>query len=187
MRTTWTAFFCLFLAACGGDDKTSASSSETGASTGTTGTTDAGTGGSSTDAPTTGGGTDSGTGSGTDSASTGGETPVTVEDPRAMCMGNPLLPDFEQSTPPVAAPALMAQALGGGKVAVTETEYEENCGFTLTPVASAEAGTVTVTYETAGEPADCLCSFTIEYTLTGLTPGAWTIQSGALSTMVDVT
>lgn len=185
MRTPWIAFLLAGLVACSTETKTS-----TGTGGGSTGTDSAGTdtttgsSGDSSGAPTTGG-TDSG--SGTGSSTTGDETEVSVEDSRSMCMGNPLLPDLDANPPPVAAPALMAQALGGGKVAVTETEYEDNCGYTLTPVVVADAGTVTITYDTTGDEADCICLFTIDYTLAGLPPGTWTIVSGALSAMVDVT
>jgi hypothetical protein len=174
-----TPLLLLLLAtACSTEAKTS-----TGAGTGTDSTEGTGTG---TDA-TTGTGTDTPTGSGTtDAGSTTGGVDVTVENPSAVCEGNPLLPD-DLHTPTAGAPMLTAMALGGGKVAVTEIEYEENCGFTLTPVAAVEAGVISIAYETEGEPADCVCLFKVEYTLGGLPPGSWTINSGELSTMVDVT
>lgn len=186
MRTPTLTFLLAGLLACGGDDNTSAGS-DAGPDTTTDATGSAGTtssGGSSSD-PTTGG-SDSGS-SGTDATATTGSVEIGVEDAQAMCVGHPLFPD-DLHTPPAAAPALTAKALGGGAVAVQETEYEDSCGYTFTPVIlEAGAATLTLGYETSGEPADCICLFTIDFTLTGLSPGTWTIVRGDLSVIVDVT
>src|SRR5690606_11264777 len=117
-----------------------------------------------------------------------GEEPaplVTIEESSAMCVADPTNLEPESNLEP-GVPSLTAKALGDGKVAVSETEYEENCGYVLTPVVSVEPGTVTISYETSGEAADCVCAFTIDTTLAGLTPGEWTIVSGELSATVDV-
>lgn len=105
-----------------------------------------------------------------------------------MCVGQPPLLPEELGSPPISAPGLSAMALGGGKVAVTETEYVSNCGYSFTAVPEEAApNTISITYEHTGSEADCECNFTIDFTLSGLSPGTWTISSGALSAMVDVT
>ena len=159
--------------ACSADNKTSASTddSSTGANT------DA-----NTTSPTSSGASES-------ASSSGGEPNIVAESTDQVCEGQPgaLLPD-QLHTPPLAAPALTATALGAGEVAVKETEHAENCGYTLTAVPElSDANTITLTYQTMGEIADCECSFTIDVKLSGLTPGSWTIKSGALEATVDVT
>ena len=188
MRTTLAITLTLCLAACGTEDKTSdasdsASGSATGSASDATGETSGPTSGP-TWGPTSG---ESASGE-SGGATTGGQSSVVAEDSRSMCIGQPPLLPEELGSPPISAPGLSAMALGGGKVAVTETEYVSNCGYSFTAVPEETApNTISITYEHTGSEADCECNFTIDFTLSGLSPGTWTINSGALSAMVDVT
>ena len=84
-------------------------------------------------------------------------------------------------------PALMASAIGGGKVEVTELAHGATCCVILTPELTVEGSTIDVSYAESGEPCDCICCYTIHFTLVDVPVGAWTIVSGALSVDVDVT
>lgn len=170
MRIWLSLSLTLALAACGSDNKTSDSDGSTSAATE-----------AETDTPTTDAAESSG--------STGGESKIVVDDTQRVCEGNPggLLPG-DLHTPPLSAPGLVVTPLGGGKITISETEYVENCGYEFTAVPELTApNTLSITYQAMGEIADCECNFTIDSTLSGLSPGTWTIESGELTAMVDVT
>ena len=52
--------------------------------------------------------------------------------------------------------------------------------------ADTATNTVTVSYEETGDPCDCMCVYNLNYTLTGLTAGDWTINADGDTTTVNV-
>lgn len=92
----------------------------------------------------------------------------------------------QASTGGVEPPSLTATSLGGGKVAVHETGHDATCCLTLVPQIAVDGATITVTYVDTGDPCDCVCTYTIDFTLLAVPSGTWTIVSGALSTDVTV-
>ncbi len=112
---------------------------------------------------------------------------ISVEGPSAVCDEGDPIGASTGGTTGGDTPALMASAIGGGKVEVTELAHGATCCVTLTPELTVEGSTIDVSYAESGEPCDCICSYTIHFTLVDVPVGAWTIVSGALSVDVDVT
>lgn len=83
---------------------------------------------------------------------------------------------------------LTVTASGGGEVAVVHESVSGTCcvGFDVVADADAAAMTVAVTYEETGDPCDCMCAYDFAYSLTGLTPGDWTITAAGDTATVTV-
>lgn len=186
---------CVVLVACSTKDETSASAGPT-TTTGvsdSTGGTDATSG--STSASTTTATTVSTSTTPTTEATSGSSggcggvigCGISVEGPTAVCdKGDPI----EASTGGTTGgdvPSLTVTPLGGGKVDVSEVAFSATCCLTLTPEISVDGASIAITYAESGEPCDCICSYTIHFTLVDVPVGAWTIVSGSLSAEVDVT
>lgn len=86
------------------------------------------------------------------------------------------------------ASVLHAAAAGAGAVSVTHDGVGGSCcvGFDVAAETDEAAATVSVTYEETGEPCDCICTYNLAYTLTGLSAGDWTIEAAGDSTTVTV-
>ena len=179
------------LAACGADKDTTAGTTDTSAEStaGEPNTSSLTTTGDTTVTPTTTGDT---TGpettatptttdvSTTDQTSTGcaGDCGVVVvEGPTSLC---------DENDPSMVPPTLMAVAGGPGKIDVTETGYETSCCLELDPSAKIDGMTIHIDYAEVGDPCDCICYYTINYTLSGVTSGTWSVVSSGQSVDVDV-
>lgn len=197
-RLTLLALLTL-TAACGADTDTTAGTTDTSAEStaGEPNTSALTTTGDPTVTPTTAGDTtESGTttqgttttatpsttdvSSTTDQTSTGcaGDCGVVVvEGPTSLC---------DENDPNMVPPTLMAVAGGPGKIDVTETGYETSCCLELDPSAKIDGMTINIDYTEVGDPCDCICYYTINYTLSGVTSGTWSVVSGGQSVDVDV-
>jgi hypothetical protein len=115
----------------------------------------------------------------TEASSTGcaGDCGVAVENPSSLC---------DEDDPNMVPPSLIAYAGEAGKIDVTESGFETSCCLMLEPSVVVEGMTLNVSYTESGDPCDCICYYTITYTLAGLAPGTWTVVSGPQSVDVDV-
>jgi len=173
---------CAALAlACGGKDEpttTEGSSSST---------TDPGTA-QSTSSSSTDPMTGSSTGDLTTTSSTSSTTGPACETAPADCG---VVVDGVMSScpdPPSATSELVVEALGPGQIKITEFGHDSNCNLTITPAVKLLAGnSIFVTYEIGGMPMDgCSCKYDITATLTGLSPGTWTVTVLPYEEKVDV-
>lgn len=180
---------CLLLVlalGCGAKDETTdGTDSEPGttAAASTTGTTAAATTGDGTTAePTTAASTGTSTGDGTTAAAPPCETSPDDCDVQVSDVGS-----FCPDTPP-AKDELVLEALGPGKLRITEVGRDSACNITIgTKVTFAPNRLIIVTYEIMGTPDDsCTCKHEVTTTLDGLAPGTWEVLVGSWSGMVDV-
>lgn len=174
--------------ACGGKDGSTAGSASSDTGAPASSTTDA-TAAATTGLPTTG---PASTGDATSSGSTGGESStgeapncetssddcgVTVSDESSVCPEPP--PDKDE---------LKLEVLGPGKIKVTEVGRDSACNVTIGSVVSlAPHRELYVTYEVFGQPDNsCICKFDVTSTISGLTPGLWTVYVGSYEGKVEV-
>ncbi len=85
-------------------------------------------------------------------------------------------------------------AMGGGLSAVSEKdgvhvvdEYPYSCcaTFDVAVAVSLDKHWATASYTNVGDKCDCMCRYEVRYTIGGLEPGTWTIESPTGAT-VDV-
>lgn len=173
--------------ACGGKDETTATGGSSTGAPASTSNADA----ESTAAPTTGGSTTDAATTAAESSSGGssstGEAPncetssddcgVVVTDESSVC------PD-----PPPAKDELLLELLAPGKIKVTEVGRLSACNITIGSIVSFGPNyELYVTYEIFGQPNDtCTCKFDVTSTISGLTPGHWTVIVGSYQGEIDV-
>ena len=173
--------------ACGGKDETTATGGSSTGAPASTSNADAEstaaptTGGSTTDAATTAAESSSGGSSSTGEApkceTSSDECGVVVTDESSVC------PD-----PPPAKDELLLELLAPGKIKVTEVGRLSACNITIGSIVSFGPNyELYVTYEIFGQPNDtCTCKFDVTSTISGLTPGHWTVIVGSYQGEIDV-
>ena len=183
----------VLIVACGDKDTTTEPATEpatSGAQT-TTGDTTAAEAGTTVEAPTTGDATTGAVGTTTyepmttsdpmtttgDTTGCSGDCGVVIEMASSMC---------DEQNPDMVPPSLVAEANGPGAIKVTEMGFETSCCLELSPGAYIEDMTLFISYAEVGEPCDCICYYTIDYVISGLASGTWTVESGAQSVDVEV-
>ncbi len=175
----------VLVVACGDKDTTTEPATEPATSGAqTTGDTTAAEAGTTVETPTTGDDT-TGVGPTTGEAmtttgeamTTTGGSEVVIEMASSMC---------DEQNPNMVPPSLAAEANGPGAITVTEMGFETSCCLELSPSAYIEDMTLFVSYAEVGDPCDCICYYTIDYVISGLASGTWTVESGAQSVDVDV-
>lgn len=92
----------------------------------------------------------------------------------------------DEQNPDMVPPLLAGKAAGPGMIAVSEAGFAASCCLMLEPDISIAGDRIEVTYKEIGEPCDCICYYAIEYLLTGVAAGTWTVASGAQSFDVEV-
>lgn len=160
----------LVVAACGGKDGTTDVSGSTG---GTTEGTSMGTSAADTTEPTSAGTTAPTSGDMCEGDGCG----VGVEMVNALC---------DENDPSMVPPTLTATSPAAGTIDVSEAGYEASCCLTFEPDLTVAGLTIDVVYTPVGDPCDCICYYALDYQITGLASGTWTIVSGAQSVDVEV-
>jgi hypothetical protein len=82
--------------------------------------------------------------------------------------------------------SLIVTDMGGGTVHVDHMAWQGNCCTDVAVTLAAKAPNVDVTYVETGEQCFCMCRFDLDYDLSGLTPGDWTIHAAGDTATVTV-
>lgn len=82
--------------------------------------------------------------------------------------------------------SLTVTAAGAGAIQVLHLNVQDSCCLDH-EVKTAVSGTdLTVTYESSGDPCDCVCGYDYSYSVSGLEAGDWTVTAGDSSATVTV-
>lgn len=113
----------------------------------------------------------------------GGETAaINVENYRSSeCTAN-LTADTASGVPE----SIAATSDVAGTVHVAHTRISANCCGDHTPTPSADGSTIALRYNFSGGECDCMCTFDLDYDITGVAAGTYTVTYSDLSTSVTV-
>jgi hypothetical protein len=81
---------------------------------------------------------------------------------------------------------LAVSDMGGGTIHVVHTNFQASCCLGFNAAATAGADRIDIAYTEVGDPCDCMCPYTLDYSVEGVAAGTYEVYAGGTDATVTV-